>query len=173
MINKTCKFRVNLYKGLIRIIVNYTAEPVCHVFNLNVKEKVFSHARKTDRQLFQPFTRYLMNIHNLTTRAIIRIQVSSWIYYTGALCSLLLWPFTLTGSWAPPPLLDFDFLSWLFRLADRSDGHQRAYSPSKMKGPINVENWITGNQDAFLPPVCNKLMWVFYMLQGRLSHNNE
>lgn len=34
MINKTWKFRVNLYEGLIRIIVNYTAEPVCHVFNL-------------------------------------------------------------------------------------------------------------------------------------------
>lgn len=36
MISKTCKFRVHLYKGLIRIILNYTAEPVCHVFNLNV-----------------------------------------------------------------------------------------------------------------------------------------
>lgn len=27
-----------------------------------------------------------------------------------------------------------------------------------MKDPINVEKWITANQDAFLPPVCNKLM---------------
>lgn len=27
--------------------------------------------------------------------------------------------------------------------------------------PVNVENWIAENKNAFLPPVCNMLMWVF------------
>lgn len=39
---------------------------------------------------------------------------------------------------------------------------------------VHVENWIKENQDAFLPPVCNKLMWVVVVhlsVSATINHN--
>jgi hypothetical protein len=38
--------------------------------------------------------------------------------------------------------------------------------PAIMK-PLNMMEWIDNNKDSFVPPVCNKLMWVL----TALSHN--
>lgn len=71
----------------------------------------------------------------------------------------------LSRKWSPSLTLGLWLLITLFQLSDQEQvTQQKVQTKMSNNTVVNVENWITQNQNAFLPPVCNKLMWVILLL---------